>query len=65
MLVEKEGKEGKRRSTESAVTNFRRADLNTAAISAKRVFLCEGVVQGWSRSGASTRQCKNSKKAKH
>jgi len=58
----------KRQITETAVTPthnaFRRSKLDTVAGSARRVFLCEGVVQGRSRSGSCARPCEKSKKAK-
>ena len=60
----------KGRITGSTVTpsygGFRRPDLNTAASSARRIFLrkAKAIFQGRSRSGAWNRQCENSKKAK-
>ena len=46
----------KRRITESTVSptygGFRRSKLDTVAGSSKSIFMCEGVVQGRSRSGA-------------
>jgi len=44
--------------------SFRRCELDTVASSARRIFLCEGVVQGRSRSGSCARQCENSRKGK-
>ena len=58
----------KRRITESAVTPahsvFRSSNLDTVAISAKRIFLWEGVVNGRGRQGACEGQCERQKKAK-
>ena len=58
----------KRRTTRSTVTpmygDFRSSKLETVAGSARRIFLCEGVVQGRIRSEESARQCEISKKAK-
>jgi len=50
----------KRFITESATTptygDFRRSKLDTVAASAKRIFLCEGFVQGRPGSGSCARQ---------
>ena len=64
-------KKKKRRITESSVTpsygGFRRSDLNTAAGSARLIFLRKTIVQGRSRSGEwhAIGELKKKKKANH
>ena len=65
---QKTKKTKKRRITKIGRTptygGFRHSELDTVANSARRIFLCKGVVQGLSKSGACARQCVNQKKAK-